>query len=466
MKLRKRILYLLLTILSGLGVFSLATGAPSITVWLSFFAPLCYLGYVLIVNYPEIAFALFLTAGVYKADPRFSAVQQVIDLTVLFAILSLLGVFYGVFISKRIRLITPPLSMLLPYVGLFVLSAISLIYTLSPLYGTDKFLRFSTITTIAFLLPLYLFQNQKSIDRFFLSFIGLGLAMFLDIVSGGLKPNDLGFKTAFGSNYLAVGRICGNAVIMAFFYFLPKSENVFHRFAYVVVSCSLMFAIFVSGGRGPAMATFVSILIVLIVISTKIVIEAKKNDMSVKKVEFSIMRSIGSFSILVIVVLFLFQDYFRTFLVRLQLLTEGLGTSALNRLARFSAALSAMTTFPVTIVGLGIGGFQMYYNGFDALRGDYPHNIFLEIGSELGLVGLMCLLLLLFYTFKTAFSELRKAHSSVSYLLAFTALTLFLNMIINSSISGDINDNRLLFTWIGTVFSIRYMLPRRGGPLI
>ncbi|MGB4687741.1 MAG: hypothetical protein WBH25_02925, partial [Coprothermobacter proteolyticus] len=133
MKLRKRILYLLLTILSGLGVFSLATGAPSITVWLSFFAPLCYLGYVLIVNYPEIAFALFLTAGVYKADPRFSAVQQVIDLTVLFAILSLLGVFYGVFISKRIRLITPPLSMLLPYVGLFVLSAISLIYTLSPL---------------------------------------------------------------------------------------------------------------------------------------------------------------------------------------------------------------------------------------------------------------------------------------------------------------------------------------------
>jgi len=466
MKLRKRILYLLLTILSGLGVFSLATGAPSITVWLSFFAPLCYLVYLLIVDYPEIAFALFLTAGVYKADPRFSAVQQVIDLTVLFAILSVLGVFYGVFISKRIKLFVPPLRMLLPYVGLFVLSAISLIYTLSPLYGTDKFLRFSTITAIAFLLPLYLFQNQKSIDRFFLSFIGLGLAMFLDIVSGGLKPNDLGFKTAFGSNYLAVGRICGNAVIMAFFYFLPKSENVFHRFAYVVVSCSLMFAIFVSGGRGPAMATFVSILIVLIVISTKIVIEAKKNDMSVKKVEFSIMRSIGSFSILVIVVLFLFQDYFRTFLVRLQLLTEGLGTSALNRLARFSAALSAMTTFPVTIVGLGIGGFQMYYNGFDALRGDYPHNIFLEIGSELGLVGLMCLLLLLFYTFKTAFSELRKAHSSVSYLLAFTALTLFLNMIINSSISGDINDNRLLFTWIGTVFSIRYMLPRRGGPLI
>jgi len=466
MKLRKLILYLLLTILSGLGVFSLATGAPSVTVWLSFFAPLCYLVYLLIVDYPEIAFALFLTAGVYKADSRLSGIQQFVDLTVLFAILSLLGVFYGVFISKRIKVFVPPLRMLLPYVGLFVLSAISLIYTLSPLYGTDKFLRFSTITTIAFLLPLYLFQNQKSIDRFFLSFIGLGLAMFLDIVSGGLKPNDLGFETAFGSNYLAVGRICGNALIMAFFYFLPESKDAFHRFSYIAVSCALMFAIFVSGGRGPVIATFVSMIIVLIVMSTKIVIEASKNNMSVKKVDLSIIRSIGSFFILAIVVIFLFQDFFKTFLVRMQLLIEGLGTSSLNRLAKFAAALSAMTTFPVTIVGLGIGGFQMYYNGFDALRGDYPHNIFLEVGSELGLVGLMCLLLLVFYTFKTAFNELRKAHSSVSYLLAVTALALFLNMVFNSSISGDINDNRLLFTWIGTVFSIRYMIPRRGGPLV
>jgi len=213
-------------------------------------------------------------------------------------------------------------------------------------------------------------------------------------------------------------------------------------------------------------ATFVSMIIVLIVMSTKIVIEASKNNMSVKKVDLSIIRSIGSFFILAIVVIFLFQDFFKTFLVRMQLLIEGLGTSALNRLAKFAAALSAMTTFPVTIVGLGIGGFQMYYNGFDALRGDYPHNIFLEVGSELGLVGLMCLLLLVFYTFKTAFNELRKAHSSVSYLLAVTALALFLNMVFNSSISGDINDNRLLFTWIGTVFSIRYMIPRRGGPLV
>jgi len=74
MKLRKRILYLLLTILSGLGVFSLATSAPSATVWLSFFVPLCCPVYLLIVNYSEIAFVVFLTAGVYRQDPRFSGV--------------------------------------------------------------------------------------------------------------------------------------------------------------------------------------------------------------------------------------------------------------------------------------------------------------------------------------------------------------------------------------------------------
>jgi len=94
--------------------------------------------------------------------------------------------------------------MLLPYVGLFVLSAITLSYILWPLYGTDKFLRFSTIATIAFWLALYLLQNQKSIERFFLGFVGLGVAAFSDNVSGVLKRDELDFGAAFGSNYFAV----------------------------------------------------------------------------------------------------------------------------------------------------------------------------------------------------------------------------------------------------------------------
>jgi len=73
--------------------------------------------------------------------------------------------------------------------------------------GQISLLRFSTIRTIAFWLTLYLFQNQKSIERFFLGFVGLGVAVFSDSVSGVLKRDALDFGAAFGSNYFAAGII-------------------------------------------------------------------------------------------------------------------------------------------------------------------------------------------------------------------------------------------------------------------
>lgn len=49
---------------------------------------------------------------------------------------------------------------------------------------------------------------------------------------------------------------------------------------------------------------------------------------------------------------------------------------------------------PSGLIGLGIGGFGMYYFHYDANRGWFPHNILLEVGSELGLVGLAAFVLL------------------------------------------------------------------------
>jgi len=68
------------------------------------------------------------------------------------------------------------------------------------------------------------------------------------------------------------------------------------------------------------------------------------------------MRSLELFFILAIATIF-YSKIFQVFLLRLQLLTEELGTSAFYGLARSSAALTAMTTFLVTIVSFGIGGF-------------------------------------------------------------------------------------------------------------
>ena len=60
----------------------------------------------------------------------------------------------------------------------------------------------------------------------------------------------------------------------------------------------------------------------------------------------------------------------------------GAGVSSNGRSDLWSQAIQAFSTHP--FVGLGTGGFASV-NPADL----YPHNILLEVGSELGLVGLV-----------------------------------------------------------------------------
>lgn len=421
--------------------------------------PLVYALYCLI-EYPEISFALFLTAGVYKADPRVSSIQNLVDLTVLFGVVSLAGVLYHCFLKKDTKLIRPPLEMSLPYLSILLWAFFSLSYTLSPIYGSYKLIRFSTITLLAYFLPLYLFQETKAVDRFFETFVIIGLAMFFDIVTGGLKPDQIVFASAFDSNYLAVGRICGSCILILFSYFLPKSRSVAGRLLCISALVALIFAVFVSGSRGPVIATFAALFSVLLYEIVRGFVQAS-STFRIKKVDLLQLGNGFFLASLAAIVFAVFREYFTTFISRFALLVNGLGTSALERLSMYSAAVKAMQSFPTGLIGLGIGGFQVYYNGYDGARG-YPHNIFLEIGAELGVIGLFFFILLLAFAVRKLLRSSNSSRNLNRYFLVITLLALFINMFVNACVSGDLNDNRLLFTWIGMIFSSGGFLAANG----
>jgi O-antigen ligase len=161
----------------------------------------------------------------------------------------------------------------------------------------------------------------------------------------------------------------------------------------------------------------------------------------------------GIITIAVLLVIY-FHDFFATIFYRLEILVEGGGESATGRLMRIEKAIESMLSFPQIITGLGIGGFSIYFAGFDDIRGDYPHNIFLEVGSELGIFGLIAIVYLIFSSFLKIIYQINneQANNKSFY---YTLLALLIFMSINSSISGDINDNRLLFTIIGLIHATK-----------
>lgn len=442
------------------GIITIITLFIAVLTAISLFLPILIIVliisvYLLVVKYPEISFAVFLTAGVYKGDPRLKFLPDFLDLTIMFGILSVLGIAYGVII-KRIRFIVPSKQVLVPYLIIDLLGILSLVYTIAPIYGTDKLLRFLTITSLALFAPYFLFQKKEFINRFFSLFIVLAILMLLDILSKGLFPQKLGFYTVFGANYLAVGRIIGTALIMLLFYFLMSSQGKIKKVFYLSLIPPMLFGMFLSGGRGPLIAFIITILMISILIISRFGKNILTFSTSIKKTDVKVSVLIIILCIVGIIIFINFSDYFTTFIYRIEILIEGGGgSSALERMERFKKSIEPMISFPTGIIGLGIGGFSVFYGGVDDKRGAYPHNIFLELGSEIGMFGLFAFTFLMCWSFlKVVFNTSKNTKASYIY-LNITIFGLLVFMIINSSVSGDINDNRLLFTWIGLIDAVR-----------
>lgn len=407
----------------------------------------------LIIHYPEISFLLFIIGGAYKADERLSFITRYVDPTLLFLFICYLSLFC-ILIKRKFTVKKIPRTLLIPYAVIIMFAIISLSYTPAPMYGLDKLLRLIFITTSSLLLPFYLFEGYNSIKNFFIALTLFSILMIFDILSGGLKPGEFGFTSAFGSNYLAVGRIIGPAFIFVSIYYFNKA-NFVQKLLLIPILILQIFGLFISGGRGPVIAVILSLLITFIVIF----LLNFKNILCKKSISKNFARFYSFSSIILTIGVFIilfFYEYFTTFFERITLLHEMAGASAEGRILRYKTALSYLSQFPITITGLGLGGFSIKYAGFDDKRGDYPHNIFLEIGSELGFFSLLSFIILLFLTTKKIIKKIEVSNNKLPeiFFLNVAIFCLFLNSLINSSISGDINDNRLLFFFISLIYLI------------
>lgn len=121
----------------------------------------------------------------------------------------------------------------------------------------------------------------------------------------------------------------------------------------------------------------------------------------------------------------------------------------MTRFALYREALDLWAHSPIW--GIGIGEFGIAVTGQDVQ--EYPHNIILELGVETGLIGVLVFVTMLIVAFArpviTLSAQRGLAKTATRYLLVACCFAL-----LNAMVSGDINDNRMLFTWIALVASV------------
>lgn len=281
----------------------------------------------------------------------------------------------------------------------------SILYSPSVIASKIKFIDiiYNTISPIVVIELFFLSSNQKTIEfnsfnkyilltsKFLLWFSIVAFAIFR-------QPEVSGRYTIPGvDNSIWFSRFIGMLVLIILCQSKVNNKNIWGYLLSIFIGVLLLFA---GGSRGP-------------VLSVLIVFFIKQSYLVSKKKLFLLLFLITLF--LVIGYLFIGGYLFETDFYSIY--------------ARFDLFSYFLDSDLKLIKGSGIGSFSLLTMGEDVTY--YPHNIFLEIFFENGLIGLILFLIILFLFFKSF-------KLNIVYLLCIYFL-------IASLVSGDIPGNNNFF---------------------
>lgn len=370
-------------------------------------------------------YLIFAFSGLIKWIP------SPVDPLIIFASLLLV---ISVFNLNKFSLSRQTMALLGWFLLFFLWMYFTNFYTASPAFWKEKTIA-SIPSILTFVFPLIIFNEEDYFPFFTKAFnilliIGFIILTYLFFTGkfelliarteGSKVPNYL--KVA---GYLAVG------------FFMNINNN---KMMGIVMKIAAIIFMLMLGARGPLI--FMVILLLYYYFGQR---------------RYKLFTPKNLFFMIVLVVLaalsyiFLYDILERT-LMRFSGFNEG-DKSTLERVNDLFQSYEVISNN--LIFGVGNGGYGQVAAGLDELY--YPHNLFLEIWSELGLIGLLIFIFTLIKQWKIM-SYVRKLPYGRELFLAF------MFTLLEFMVSGSVSDFRVLFVWMGTMtayYNVRAKQPAR-----
>ena len=408
--------------------------------------PLGFIILWLLINNPAIALMILsLTAIIKGYLINYFPVVEVVDITVIATLIIWLGLV-KILLEGNWKLPSEPTSIVYLFLIFGLLLGISYMYTASPDYGFRKILRFNTFAVTMFISPLLIIKSPTDSKRllsyfYFLLVIIIGI-MLLQFVYF-LKWGDFAIVLAYwnrisipGANPIQVSRYLAiGAAMMIALLIRNKPSQSLHYFSILFM---ILLSIILSGSRGP----LVSIIIGSIVYA--ILYERKHSS---RIFGYGILAIGTIITLLLLLPESLTQRFFDISQGSVIMTQQGVRriSTIATRFEFWSMSLqawfSSITSF---FIGLGAGGFSSLFIWRDWHW--YPHNLFFEIIAELGLIGLIIGVLFIIKSYQIINKGIQRG-SFTDHSALWVAGTVV--MFIAAQFSGDINDNRILWMFIG-----------------
>ncbi|MGH9686180.1 MAG: O-antigen ligase family protein [Candidatus Acidiferrales bacterium] len=390
-------------------------------------------------KHPEVFLVAALFIPQLKAYWPLRPLDHAVDLTVAMLAGLLLGICWKMLkLSARIDAGPKPKFGFLPRWPLFGFAlfagvvALSYIYTPAVSYGGTELVRFLGIGTLLLVAPFVIIRNEEDLRRFVMLFLGVGAILALQMI---LHLEDRQSSSATDITRIGAGWLMGMLILLALYYRPFQRPKYNTAEAWILVPI-FSFALIASAARGPIVALLV-VLILNLVASTR---KVSKIVVTLLLLGVSAYAAFAIFS-------HVDPSKYNSKLTEIEDLVEGKAASgsAVKRFTYYRETLAAIPSH--LLLGGGIGSWSVFYYGTDE-RG-YPHNLFLEVAFEEGLLGLAALS---FFLFAMGVASLRLLRATGTRYAVFPSLVLF--CVIVSMFSGDLDDNRVLWYWAGVTLTV------------
>ena len=384
-------------------------------------------------------------------DPTFIAIVLLYGAVFLNILLVLSG-SHGPSMQERFAGLARPVAAFCLFMAVITFS---FLYSPVHLYALEKLTKFTAISGVLFVAPVLLLRDKRDFNHFVWATLVLGLLTGAKVLLGIARPTlTVAAKyTAQGVaeqdvTRIGPGQLIGMTLLLLIFCHLLNRP--FHRLVPTICVPFLVAALVASTSRGPLLS------FALVLGISALIPKLRAHLMSSKLMAFGILAlTLTTFALaLVWIGGTAARTKFETKKQELvQILTGSSAPSytAGKRLEFYKHALMAISEKPW--VGWGLGGWSYYYNHGDSRT--YPHNIFMEVGTEQGLLGLAALVLIL-AAMVLSLQTIWKDGRNLIFLLPVLAFSFCVTLL-----SGDLDYNRALWMWCGVALAASRIVKTR-----
>ncbi len=403
------------------------------------FVGLCILYFLF--RKPEITFALFLFSYVIEGG---DLIPGLLDLTPIFLFISLVGFLLPVIKGKSIWY-SPKSSDIWLLIFLFVLFGGS--YFAPDLQsGLKKAILFAIAVALPYMIARLFFKTYKQIKVFLITILGLATGIAVILIFMSFSPIYYGGRLQlFEANPIPTASLLAVGLIIAVTgltsTLLGKNRQIKAICIAIIPLC--LYGIFLSGARGPLISTVVGLAFYLLILS----IQRPRVLISMVGIAFFLLATLN-----------IWYPYISRRVPNIRAYSPQAiiqGPSTQQRLERYQVARRLFAQRP--LLGGGTDGFAQR-TGLG-----YPHNIFLEIISENGLIGLLVFACFLGSIIRSGFRYLAIQHirfDSHERAIGLVVLVVSLILLVEKQFSFNLTMHKDLFAFLGITVNLCFLASR------